>query len=94
MACEFSADMSNLSSIMGLTGRTFVPHDDWTLNGNVLAEYLLCERLYLPCSSGQPSPFLNSPGQVNPAGQGIHHTLVDKSTFLCREDNVQLQSTA
>ena len=63
--------------VVGVTDGRFVPRDDWSLRGDLLEEYLLRERrllyvamtrardlLYLTCSRGQPSRFLNNiPGK-------------------------------
>ncbi len=63
--------------VVGVTDAIQVPKDDWTLKEDVLEEYLLRERrllyvamtrardlLYLTCSRGQPSRFLeNIPNQ-------------------------------
>ena len=57
--------------VLGTTDGKFVPRDDWSLEGEELADYLARERrllyvamtrardlLYLTCSRGQPSRFL------------------------------------
>jgi superfamily I DNA/RNA helicase len=57
--------------VVGATDGQFVPKDDWTLEGEELADYMARERrllyvamtrardlLYLTCSRGQPSRFL------------------------------------
>jgi len=57
--------------LVGVTDGQFVPRDDWSLEGEELADYMALERrllyvamtrardlLYLTCSRGQPSRFL------------------------------------